>query len=512
VTGPIALFSISDLRDIVEFGKIFIKKGWRVVATPDAYDTLRTAGIPAARIDEFTGTAERYPFPPTLHPRVEAALTSPGGRERIDLVYDIPYPLECGNDVGGMTLLALAVKGGRIAVSAHEDMARVAAMVKERGAVLADERERLAAKALRLIEGHYGALLDRTEIPPRAGIRGVEQTRLAHGENPYQEPASLFAACPGNDDPLALHRFERISGETPCFTNMADLDSVVATLCRLAGAYRRLGGGLPHIAVAAKHGNACGLSADRTDPIEAIEGALWGDPAAVWGGEVVVTFELDGPRAERLLRSARRGELHGSPGWMLDVVAAPAFSGDAVEILGKRARRKLFLNPALADPPPPADRWSYRGVRGGFLRQPHPSYLLDLGELEWPSGMFDAASLDDLLIAWAAAYTSNHGGNEVALSANRALIGVGGGPSTVAATETAVARAHAHGHATAGAAFAADAFFPFTDAPRLLAEAGCACGLVPRGGQNEGEVRSFFSTRGVRVGYLPERCRGFCRH
>ncbi len=169
-------------------------------------------------------------------------------------------------------------------MSAHEDMARVAAMVKERGAVRADERERLAAKALRLIEGHYGALLDRTEIPPRAGIRGVEQTRLAHGENPYQEPASLFAACPGNDDPLALHRFERISGETPCFTNMADLDSVVATLCRLAGAYRRLGGGLPHIAVAAKHGNACGLSADRTDPLEAIEGALWGDPAAVWGG------------------------------------------------------------------------------------------------------------------------------------------------------------------------------------------------------------------------------------
>ena len=115
----IALFSVSDLREIAGFGAVFDGMGWKIVATRDACAALRAAGIPAVRIDEFTGTTEQYPFPPTLHPRVEEALTAPEGKERIELVYDIPYPLERGNDVGGMTLLALAVKGGRTAVAAR---------------------------------------------------------------------------------------------------------------------------------------------------------------------------------------------------------------------------------------------------------------------------------------------------------------------------------------------------------------------------------------------------------
>lgn len=503
---------MNDLRDIAEFGAVFAGRGWTIVATPDAYDALKAAGIPAVHINEFTGVVEEHPFPPTLHPRVESALTASGAAGRIELVYDIPYLLEQGNDVGGMTLLALAVKGGRAAVATHEDMARVAALVREHAAVPADERLRLAAKALGIISGHYRTLLHRAAPSPEGGMPGIEHARLAHGENPYQEPASLFAASPGDDDPLALHRFTQIAGEPPCFTNMADLDSIVAALCRLSAAYRKLEGGCPRIVAAAKHGNACGLSVDREDPLAAIERALWGDPAAIWGGEVVVNFELGGEHAERLLRSTRRGELLGSPGWMLDLVAAPAFSRDAVAILGKRVRRKLFLNAALADPPLPGNCWSYRCVRGGFLRQPPPSYTLDFGGLDCPSGRFSDSSIDDLLIAWAVAYTSSHGGNEIALAAGRALIGAGGGPSTVGAAETALGRARARGHELRGAAFAADAFFPYLDAPRLLADAGCACGLVPCGGRGEQEVRSFFTERGVRMGYIPEQYRGFCRH
>ncbi|MDD5556378.1 MAG: hypothetical protein PHN82_03905 [bacterium] len=509
---PIALFSVNDLREIAAYAGILVEKGWKVVATREAWDALRAAGAPAVSVSEFTGIAEEYPSPPPLHPRIEAALTAPAGAARIDLVYDIPYPLERGNDVGGMTLLALAVKGGRVAVAAREDMARVAALVEERGAVPGDERERLAEKALRLISGHYLALLRPSAQGRYEDIQGIEHARLAHGENPYQEPASLFAASPGDDDPLALHRFKRISGGTPCFTNMADLDSVVATLCLLAATFGKGGCCCPRIAVAAKHGNACGIALSRDDPLAAIDGALWGDPAAVWGGELVVNFALDGALAERLVRSPRREERCGNPSWMLDVVAAPAFSPDAARILGKRERRKLFRNAALAGPAMSAARWSYRWVRGGFLRQPPATYVLDLGGLECPSGPLPAESADDLLIAWATAYTSSHGGNEVALAAGGRLIGIGGGPSTVAAAETAVARARANGHGTAGAAFAADAFFPFTDAAALLADAGCACGLVPAGGRNEPRVRSFFAERGLRIGYIPAAYRGFCRH
>jgi phosphoribosylaminoimidazolecarboxamide formyltransferase/IMP cyclohydrolase len=89
---------------------------------------------------------------------------------------------------------------------------------------------------------------------------------------------------------------------------------------------------------------------------------------------------------------------------------------------------------------------------------------------------------------------------------------VGGGPSTVDAIATALQRAKIYGHNLAGSIFAADAFFPFTDAPKMLAQAGCAYGIVPKGGKNLEMVKEFFTREQIKVHFLPEEYRGFCRH
>ena len=104
------------------------------------------------------------------------------------------------------------------------------------------------------------------------------------------------------------------------------------------------------------------------------------------------------------------------------------------------------------------------------------------------------------------------GGNEVALVKDLQLIGLGGGPATTIAADTALKRAQEGGHDTRSSIFAADAFFPFTDAPEILAKAGCKWGLVPKGGIREEEVRDYFKDQGIKVYYLPEQFRGFCRH
>ena len=91
-------------------------------------------------------------------------------------------------------------------------------------------------------------------------------------------------------------------------------------------------------------------------------------------------------------------------------------------------------------------------------------------------------------------------------------LGGGGGPSTVAAAETAVLRAKEWGHGTVDSIFAADAFFPFTDAPEVLRDTGCRCGVVPIGGKNESLVKSFFLENSIPVVFIPEQYRGFCRH
>ncbi len=342
-------------------------------------------------------------------------------------------------------------------------------------------------------------------------LHGVWSARLAGGENPYQKPADLFVD-PVSVDPLALHRFANRGRGTPCHVNMADADALVTTLAALAGAFRKNAGRVPHLAVAAKHGNACGAAFDWTDPARAIDRALWGNPRAVWGGEVAVNFPVTGDLAPVLSESARRRERLGLKQWLLDVILAPAFSDAAAGLLARRETAKLLANPALAECGAPEAGWRFRPVRGGLLRQPAADYVLDAGAIEWVPAAPAAETLQDLCLAWAVAFTSNIGGNEVAIARDGALLSLGGGPSTVDAVETALARAARNGHDPTGSGFCADAFFPFEDAPRLLAKAGCRAGCVPAGGKRIEAVRACLQEAGITSGYLPEGIRGFCRH
>ena len=117
-----------------------------------------------------------------------------------------------------------------------------------------------------------------------------------------------------------------------------------------------------------------------------------------------------------------------------------------------------------------------------------------------------------LVVAWAVAWHSNHGGNEVGIAKNGNLLAVGGGPSTVDAITTASERAKTCGHDLVDLVFAADAFFPLTDAPEILAQAGCTHGIVPKGGKSFKLVQEFFDQKQIKMLFLPEEHRGFCRH
>ena len=92
------------------------------------------------------------------------------------------------------------------------------------------------------------------------------------------------------------------------------------------------------------------------------------------------------------------------------------------------------------------------------------------------------------------------------------LLAAGGGPSTVDAARSAATHCAEQGHDATGAAFAADAFFPFTDAPQILADAGAIRGAVPDGSRNDDTVKAFFHDRRIAVAWIPAAFRGFCRH
>jgi len=503
-----ALFSLNDTSRAVEFAEILINAGWEVVGSNETVEVLMAENISVGNIADFTKVKEDFGFPPSLHPKIEFALTT-DCENRIDLVFVLTYSLSEGNDVGGHTILALAAKGGRIPVTSNEDMEIVVKEIAKDGVISKPLRSDLITKANFENAKHYANLLknqDGYEI-----LLGTKSYNLLNGENPYQVPASVFDS--NHDDPLSLLNFTKVSGENPCFTNIADTDCILQTLCLSVEAFQLNMRRMPFICIAAKHGNACGMGVSFESSESAIEIALWGNPRSIWGGEVITNFSIDESLAETLLESSKRKESFDSTFWSLDIILAPSFSNEAIEILSKRKTRKLFENHALANSSKMTKKNVLRLVRGGFLRQPSPDFVLNLNEC---SNISIDNLTDDkiisIIIAWVVAFTSNHGGNEIAIAKDNGLLGVGGGPSTLEAVNTAIKRVFECSHNCANAVFAADAFFPFPDAPELLKQAGCTKGVVPGGGKRFEDIKKYFSDNNITCGFIPEIYRGFCRH
>jgi phosphoribosylaminoimidazolecarboxamide formyltransferase / IMP cyclohydrolase len=504
-----ALFSLNNVEDALPFAAKLMSCGWTIIATKNVAMLLKQNDMYVQDVADFLKISEIYPFPPTLHPKMELALTT-NIDESIQLVFNTTYPLSEGNDVGGHTLLALAAKGSRIVVSDNDDMKKVVEQIQTNGKLKSEFQQHLIHKANEKISKHYLSLYRSVSNSNGKLSEGLKKAPLKEGENPYQVPANHLVE--DFEDELSLGNFERISGELPCFTNMADLDSTLKIICSLSEACRKNFSKTPHILVAAKHGNPCGLGVDWAFPTRALDLALFGNPRSIWGGEVIANFRIDLEIGEMLLFSHRRKELLENSYWMLDLIAAPSFDKEAIETLGKREERKLFSNTALFNAKPDPSEWNFRSVRGGNLQQPPNNYILDFSDCEKPIELTENRIKISLIVAWAAAWHSNHGGNEVAIAKDGQLLGIGGGPSTIEAAATAVHRAKACGHDLQNSVFSADAFFPFTDAPEVLIKAGCGYGLVPGGGMNFDLVKKFFIDQNVKVYYLPSSIRGFCRH
>tara|TARA_B100000686_G_scaffold48155_1_gene51481 strand:+ start:16186 stop:17706 length:1521 start_codon:yes stop_codon:yes gene_type:complete len=504
-----ALFSLCNTDNVLSLARRLIDCGWTIIGTNNVVKVLEKNGLAVLDVAEFLNIKEAYPFPPTLHPKMELSLST-NEAESIHLVFDITYPLDEGNDVGGHTLIALAAKGSRIVVTSQSDMEKVLDQIQADGKIDSEFHDLLIRKAYEKISKHYSSLSETHSRITNDPQKGLEKTSLREGENPYQIPANLIIE--DLDDTLSLGNFEQISGDSPCFTNVADWDSILKILCSLCSVFKQYFNKVPYIFIAAKHGNPCGLGIGWDSPETAIELGLFGNSKSVWGGEVITNFQIDSVVGQMLLTSEKRKETLGNPYWMLDMILAPSISAEAIEILGKRKERKLYSNPALKEPNIDGAEWSSRPIRGGRLEQPPNNFILDLSDCEVFTSSVENKIKESLAIAWVTAFHSNHGGNEVAIAKEGQLFGVGGGPSTVEAVEMAVYRAQLCGHNLNDSVFVADAFFPFIDAPEILIKSGCKYGLVPKGGKNFNRVQTLFIDHNIQVFYLPSYIRGFCRH
>ena len=340
------------------------------------------------------------------------------------------------------------------------------------------------------------------------GLIGWLSQTAKYGENAWQTPAGMFTTYTG--DPLAVHEFKLIAGTAPSYNNLAELDRHLQTITHIAAAYEVNFKKVPYIAIGTKHGNACGAAVADT-PAEAVQKMVMGDPRAIFGGLVSLNFPVTAEVASELLtHGVEKGRR------MLDAVIAPSFTPDAVEILSRKGDKCRFLaNPALSDLGKDSleNGVKYRPVRGGFLRQPNYTFLLDLAskDITRTADLTDSKQRD-LVLAWAICSTSNS--NTVTLVKNGQLIGNGvGQQDRVSCCELAIKRATDAGHTVKGAVAASDSFFPFPDGPETLIKAGIAAIWATTGSIKDAASQDLCREHGVPLWQAPDSvARGFFGH
>lgn len=380
---------------------------------------------------------------------------------------------------------------------------------------------------------------------------------LAYGENRCQSPAFIYSG--GSNNPLAISKFIEFSGKAS-YISLADISQLVSILTLIAESFRRWKGKVPFIAVAGKHGNPCGLGIDWNDPDIALRKALFGDPVAVMGGEIVTNFGIDSSYADRLFY-AYKDEI-GRERWGLDVIAAPWFTPKADELLAQRQSRRLLVNQALEQAPFPEEEWTYRELHGGdWLKQRLSSFVLTPEEIVYFTGeKLSDDFFSNLIISQACGWRASS--NTVVLAKDRSVIGVGcGQQDRRACGRLCLDRANRAGHDTKGSVFASDGFLPYAtsqeispneakqlmnaakklhgrlvgknrrekivildelsklvsrldrrETTELLADAGCIGGVVPYDGNHKDEVAQFFAERKMSVAFVAPENRGFSKH
>ena len=224
--------------------------------------------------------------------------------------------------------------------------------------------------------------------------------------------------------------------------------------------------------VACKHSNPCGVG-NGTTISEAYQKAYLADPKSIFGGIIVANREID---------AATAAEIHKI---FIEIVLAPGFSPEALEILSAKKNIRLLVLPELAQ----KNKGGYdlRKVSGGLLIQERDDEDL------WPEKLRcvterqpSAQEMEDLRFAWKLVkYVKSNG---IAIAKDGQSLGLGTGQvNRIWAAEQAIehCREALGGEILKGAVLASDAFFPFADCVEAAARAGITAIIQPGGSTHD---------------------------
>jgi phosphoribosylaminoimidazolecarboxamide formyltransferase / IMP cyclohydrolase len=490
-----ALLSVSDKIGLVPLARTLAEAGVELISTGGTARTLREAGLKVTDLSAYTGFPELLDGRvKTLHPKVHGGLLYLRGNEAheaavrehgiepIDLVVVNLYPFEQtvarpgtslhdaveNIDIGGPSMLRSAAKNHEsvTVVVDPADYETVAKQIKDAGCTTHDLRRKLAVKVFARTAAYDGAIasyLGRTfgeglsEAPPASlQLNAPLAQELRYGENPHQQ-AALYG---GFQD-----YFQQLHGKELSYNNILDLTAAAALLAEFAEDPPTLG--------ILKHTNPCGVGQGE-NLREAWDSAFATDRKAPFGGIIAVNRELDLPCAQAI------AEIFS------EVIVAPKFSGEALELLQKKKNLRLLK---LLKSPLTAQPWDVRSVGAdSFLWQQRDLQAIAAGDLKVVTRRQPTAmELRAMLFGWRV--VKHVKSNAILYAAANRTLGIGAGQmSRVDASRIAVWKAGEAGLSLKGSVVCSDAFFPFADGLIAAADAGATAAIQPGGSVRDAEV------------------------
>ncbi|MDR0988764.1 MAG: bifunctional phosphoribosylaminoimidazolecarboxamide formyltransferase/IMP cyclohydrolase [Prevotellaceae bacterium] len=470
-----ALVSVYHKDGLDEIITKLHEEGVAFLSTGGTRQFIESLGYPCQAVEELTG----YPSilggrVKTLHPKVFGGILCRREQEQdlqqiakyeipeIDLVIVDLYPFEATVasgaddaaiiekiDIGGISLIRAAAKN-------YNDVAIVASqaqykplldMLMEHGAATSLEERRWLAKEAFAVSSHYDtAIFNYFDEEEGSAFRCSvnNQKTLRYGENPHQK--GYFY---GNLEAM----FDQIHGKEISYNNLLDINAAVDLIDEFKETTFAV----------LKHNNACGL-ASRPTVLEAWKDALAGDPVSAFGGVLITNAVINREVAE---------EIHKI---FFEVIIAPDYNVDALEILGQKKNRIILVRKQVELP-----KKQFRSLLNGVLVQDRDLNIEEAEDLKNATTKEPTAQeIEDLLFA--NKIVKNSKSNSIVLAKGKQLLASGvGQTSRVDALKQAIDKAKSFGFGLQGAVMASDAFFPFPDCVEIAGDEGITAVIQPGG-------------------------------
>lgn len=477
-----ALVSVYDKTNIRSFVEELSRLGWEIISTGGTYDLLKEAGIPVIAVEEVTEFEEILDGRvKTLHPKIHGGILYRRGDKNheatiqeqgivpIDMVINTLYPFEEAMkqsdatqasiiemiDIGGPAMIRATAKNFKdtLIVTDPKDYDHVLEVLRTDQNTV-EFRQKMAQKAFALTSAYDQMiaqyLLNEETSSQDLTLTYQHEKTLRYGENPHQA-ADYYVT---KDVP-----FTQWHGKALSYNNFNDMTACIDIVKEFE----------EPVVVAIKHMNPCGVAIGET-PLEAYLKAYEADPVSIFGGIIGFNRPVDEDVAKEMAKL------------FLEIIIAPSFTQEALEVLQKKKNLRLITMDELDQPAKPSKE--IRQTFGGLLVQDKDVELFNEDQLENVTDRpVSDEEMTNLLFAWKVAKHLNS--NAVVLAKDGQTIGLGHGEVRRSwAVEKAVDRAI---KSPAGAVLASDGFF-FEDTINILKEHGVKAIIQPGGSIQDPKV------------------------